>query len=299
LTTTEVTKKTSVKKTDAKIETFEIIPLDKIGSDPSYQRYLSMNYVQSLIDQWDPRACGPLLVSRRKNGAVFVVDGQHRLEALKLRGETQAMSRVANSLTEAEEASLRIATQFVKPERAWERFKARIAARDPEAITIMKLLQTVGVKIQMEPRLLKNENMIASVRTVENLYALDKGVTLTSLINLLMDTFGEINSKNSKGLFLRAIGWFLYQHPNADKKVVVTILREEWFDLEKKARASRSSYGTASLWTAIYRQLVASYNRQPGVERFRADVRDSSYLMGTQTRTPRNRSAQHSGKVQV
>lgn len=282
------TKKSSgnAKTEDTKIETFEIVPLDRIGSDSSYQRYLSMNYVQQLLSRWDPRACGPLLVSRRKNGALFIIDGQHRLEAMKMREETQAMCRVTNNLDEAEEAKIRIATQFIKPERAWERFKARVVSKDKEALAIVALLRTVNVQVQMEPRLPAGAtNVVRSVRSIENIYALDKGVTLTSLLNLLMDAHGEINRHNSRGVYLRAVSWFLFQHPDTDKEVLSRIFKQEWNALETRARSTRSVYGTASLWTGIYRQIVIAYNKATKAN-LKYNVSGSTHAMGTRTTIP-------------
>src|SRR3546814_15434960 len=63
--------------------------IDQLLVDDSYQRSIEGGASQRLIvkiaENWDWRLCLPLIVSRRQ-GALYVIDGQHRYEAAKLRG---------------------------------------------------------------------------------------------------------------------------------------------------------------------------------------------------------------------
>src|SRR3546814_134476 len=64
--------------------------IDQLLVDDSYQRSIEGGASQRLIvkiaENWDWRLCLPLIVSRRQ-GALYVIDGQHRYEAAKLRGD--------------------------------------------------------------------------------------------------------------------------------------------------------------------------------------------------------------------
>src|SRR3546814_19946223 len=63
---------------------------DQLLVDDSYQRSIEGGESQRLIvkiaENWDWRLCLPLIVSRRQ-GSLYVIDGQHRYEAAKLRGD--------------------------------------------------------------------------------------------------------------------------------------------------------------------------------------------------------------------
>src|SRR3990167_7964091 len=61
----------------------EVIPLGKIEVDVQYQRRLSRGKVRQIVNNWDNRAAGSLLVSWRQNDQIVVIDGQHRLAAMR------------------------------------------------------------------------------------------------------------------------------------------------------------------------------------------------------------------------
>ena len=71
--------------------TLEWVALDRLLVDDSYQRRADDGRSKVLIGQiargWDWRLYQPLSVSRRAGGELFVVDGQHRLAAARMRGD--------------------------------------------------------------------------------------------------------------------------------------------------------------------------------------------------------------------
>jgi hypothetical protein len=71
--------------------TLEFRRLCDLKIDPSYQRSIEIGTSQTLIRRiamfWDWSLCQPLAVARRADGALMVVDGQHRLAAARLRGD--------------------------------------------------------------------------------------------------------------------------------------------------------------------------------------------------------------------
>ena len=63
----------------------------QLAVDAAYQRSIETQESQRLIARiargWDWRLCQPLVVSLRADRQLYVVDGQHRLEAARLRGD--------------------------------------------------------------------------------------------------------------------------------------------------------------------------------------------------------------------
>jgi hypothetical protein len=55
--------------------------------DPEYQRRLRINWVDDFVKNWRPESVGVLLVNLRADGRYIVIDGQHRLSAMRRRGE--------------------------------------------------------------------------------------------------------------------------------------------------------------------------------------------------------------------
>lgn len=76
-----------------------------INVDHSYQRTLRKTY-KKIRDQFDPLLVGVVTLSKRPNNTMWVIDGQHRLQAMKELGITNAKALVYTGLTLEEEAKI-------------------------------------------------------------------------------------------------------------------------------------------------------------------------------------------------
>ncbi|MDY5220460.1 MAG: DUF6551 family protein, partial [Eubacteriales bacterium] len=65
----------------------QLIPLACIVTE-EYQRVMNMRNVAGIVKHFDPAKLGVLVVSHRKDGTYAVLDGQHRLTALRKLGYT-------------------------------------------------------------------------------------------------------------------------------------------------------------------------------------------------------------------
>jgi hypothetical protein len=69
----------------------ENVPVGMLQVDPTYQRATdgpaSRRIIASMIAAWDWRLCQPLVVSRRPDGRLFILDGQHRHAGAVARGD--------------------------------------------------------------------------------------------------------------------------------------------------------------------------------------------------------------------
>jgi hypothetical protein len=124
---------------------------DQLLIDESYQRSLFAAGSQSLIRKiamyWDWGLCQPLFVARRADGQLYVVDGQHRLEAARLRGDIQQLPCVISHFeSAAEEAAAFVAlNQQRKPLNRLQLYRAALAANDQEASNINRALSDCGM----------------------------------------------------------------------------------------------------------------------------------------------------------
>lgn len=78
------------------------IPVDLLELDHSYQRVETGN-AKNIADNWDDNACEFLLVSYR-NGKFYVIDGQHRMIAAKIKGIESLPCVILVGLSKSEEA---------------------------------------------------------------------------------------------------------------------------------------------------------------------------------------------------
>jgi hypothetical protein len=121
--------------------------------DAGYQRTLERKESQSLIrriaQNWDWGLCQPLFVARRCDGQLYVVDGQHRLAAARLRGDLwQLPCVVASFETPAEEAAAFVAlNQQRRPLNRLDLFKAALSSGDFETSQIAVAVEESGLRI--------------------------------------------------------------------------------------------------------------------------------------------------------
>lgn len=126
---------------------------EQLQIDESYQRALDMPSSQTLIRRiavhWDWGLCQPLFVARRADGGLYVVDGQHRLAAAKLRGDIWQLPCVVSAFADAasEAAAFVALNQERRPLSKLQIFKAALAAGDDEAATIVRIVEKVGLRI--------------------------------------------------------------------------------------------------------------------------------------------------------
>ena len=84
---------------------FAVVALDELHIDKSYQRSLQ-NHVKIIARDWNPTKCDPLKINFRADGLFYVWDGQHRLEAARLRGIKYLLCDIVVGLTQSQEAEL-------------------------------------------------------------------------------------------------------------------------------------------------------------------------------------------------
>lgn len=133
--------------------TLEWRAVGELMIDPTYQRTVDTGPSQTLIRRiamfWDWGLCQPLAVSRRPDGSLTIVDGQHRASAAKLRGDIPHLPCVMTNYPSAgDEAAAFVAlNQMRRPLSALDLFKAAVAAEDTEALTVLKALTNAGLSL--------------------------------------------------------------------------------------------------------------------------------------------------------
>lgn len=121
--------------------------------DDSYQRSTdngaSTALIKRIANGWDWRMCLPLVVSKRDDGSLWVIDGQHRLAAAKMRGDIPFLPCCVGVFgSVADEAAMFVAMNRArKPMNRLDDFHAALAASDAEAIEILDLVSEAGLTI--------------------------------------------------------------------------------------------------------------------------------------------------------
>ena len=130
----------------------QYLPPDLLQVDQSYQRTLdtdaSRTLVRGIAQHWNWDLCQPLVVARR-DGTLYVINGQHRLAAARLRGDIAQLPAVVVQYASAadEAASFVHLNQQRRPLTKIDLFKAAVASGDSEAAAILAAVHAAGLTI--------------------------------------------------------------------------------------------------------------------------------------------------------
>jgi hypothetical protein len=124
---------------------FESVRIEDINVDASYQRPLSRAKIDQMWEKFDPAEMTAIVVSRRADGSLWALDGQHRLELLSRLGKAVVLADVREGLTVEQEAHLfyRLNTGQTRV-GSWDTFRARLRAREPIAVRINEIVERHG-----------------------------------------------------------------------------------------------------------------------------------------------------------
>lgn len=141
-----------------------------LKKDRSYQRGVR-GWQFKVMGDWDEIACMGLLVGRRRDGTFWVVEGQERWEKAKRDNVKGILCLVFESTGPEMEARY-----FSKISRSranmtsLQQHKAGLAARDPVAMGVDRVVGGLGLWIPGENERKKKDGEVTCVRTLEMLY---------------------------------------------------------------------------------------------------------------------------------
>jgi hypothetical protein len=124
-----------------------------IDIDPSYQRGLDEARVGKILDWFAWDSFGAIVIAPSADGRYNCIDGQHRLEAAKRHPKVDhvpaVIIAVAGTVGEAETfVAVNADRKNVSPlEMHW----AKLAAEDPEAVTVAQVVERAGITILRYP----------------------------------------------------------------------------------------------------------------------------------------------------
>ena len=146
---------------------FMMIHKSILEIDKSYQRDANDPKVANIAKEWSWIGCGVLTVALT-NGQYRVMDGQHRLEAARLRDDIQDLPCLVFPVEDiSEEASgFLVANTARRAVSAIDKHRASVIAGDPLAVFIQEQLDASGYKLSKTDKNPKQMNCIHSCRSL-------------------------------------------------------------------------------------------------------------------------------------
>lgn len=150
----------------------EDLPVSKLEVDPNVQRaFLKQHKVQDIVSNFDPKALGRILVSERRDRSLRVLDGWHRVEAVRRLTDNEGFipSEVYTGLELAQEAELFLLRNAGDRPTTIDRYRVAIIAGEPEAVAIDALLHSFGWKVALTTTQ-SESGLLSCVVALRNLY---------------------------------------------------------------------------------------------------------------------------------
>jgi len=152
-----------------------LIPTSQIITG-AYQRELMASRVAKIVSVFSPAKLGVLVVNKRTDGTYAVLDGQHRLAALRILGVPEVRCIVLMGLTPEEEADyFRSQNENSRSLTAYDLFNAGVCAKDVHFVTLKYLLDMYGFRVSKTggPRCIAAVDALSKVTQVFGFDALE------------------------------------------------------------------------------------------------------------------------------
>ena len=181
----------SHKEQTARHSSIKSIVLGKTRTSSNGQRAIKPSRVDKLVAEMDLDQLGLPVVNERDD-VYYIIDGQHRIEALKHwmgKGwESQKIEvRIYNGLTEKEEANMFDRLNDVLHVTVFDRFKARLFAGRETELQIYSVVQKNNLCISKD----KVPGAIGAVGTLSRVYQRDGKEDLGRTLRIIRDAFGD------------------------------------------------------------------------------------------------------------
>jgi len=152
------------------------------------QRELNTNRVNKIAASFDPEQIGAPTVNER-NGHFFIIDGQHRIHALREIGwgDQQIQCWTYAGLTEEEEAEKFLSLNDTLTVDAYSKFRVGIQAGREEECDIDRIVRAQGLCVSRD----KIDGAISAVGTLRRVYTRDGAPVLGRCLALIRDAYGD------------------------------------------------------------------------------------------------------------
>jgi hypothetical protein len=194
----------------------EMYPANGLRRDPLVQRELIAARVRHLAAGLDLDGIGVITVSKRKDGSLVILDGQHRVQALidNDMGEWPVTCNVYTGLTIAQEAALFRQLNDTRSVNSVDRYLKGLLAEDPECLAIDAVVQRHGLRVVYQT----GDGCICCVAAMEKVYR-GKGVipgveALDRAFSVLIAAWG-VSAEAVEGHLVQGFGMLMLRYGQA------------------------------------------------------------------------------------
>jgi len=241
----------------------EKLNISTLVVDRRVQRELNPSWVAKIARDLVLVQLGIITVSRREDGSTIILDGQHRVEALRFAGINEYVidCRVLVDLSLEEEAkTFRLLNSTSKPNKI-DHFLVRVVEGDEVARDINKILKRFGWQASRG----KSAGSFSAISTLEALYREDREAAWSTVQTITEAWDNSLESANGQIIF--GLGAIYHRHgEEVDLARMVRRLSSiAPKELLTRAAALAKARGRRA-GAAVAELAIAEYNKQRGTK---------------------------------
>jgi len=164
------------------------VSIEQMKVNPLAQREINSARVDRLANEFDLEQMGFPTVSMR-DGSYFIIDGQHRIEALRAIGfgDESVQCQTYDGLSEHEEAEMFLKLNDYLAIPAIPKYRAALTAGRPAESDIDRILRSCGLVVSKD----KLPGAVQAVGTLRRVYARSGPKVLGRTLRLIRDAYGD------------------------------------------------------------------------------------------------------------
>lgn len=164
------------------------VPIAEMKVNPLAQRELNPARVDRLANDFDLEQMGFPTVSMR-NGSYYVIDGQHRIEALREIGfgDESIQCQTYEGLSEQEEADMFLKLNDYLAIPAIPKYRAALTAGRSVECDIDRVVRSLGLIVSKD----QLPGAIQAVGTLRRVYTRSGPAVLSRTLHLIRDAYGD------------------------------------------------------------------------------------------------------------
>jgi hypothetical protein len=236
----------------------EMLPLDCVTA-AEYQRATNTKQVMRIVNGFNEAKLGIPVVSER-DGRYYVVDGTHRIAALRRLNYENAMFIVLEGMTYEQEADyFRRQNENTRQLTLYTRFKAGLESGDEVCLKINAVAEKNGFTIGTTARQFNTITAIFALMTIFDNYGEDVLDKTLATIRTTWD--GNPQSKNRE--FLVGVSEFVHRFnaPDFAERIGKVNFTAIWQEYLQWAQYQNRATGNREMRTALCRIFVKHYNK--------------------------------------
>lgn len=239
-----------------------LVKVRELHVDPIYQRGLSQPRIAAMARNWDPLLADEIKVSMRQDGSLWLIDGQHRMNAAMLANVDELFAMVMTGLSPEQEADLFVrGTKQRKGFSTLEEWKAALAAGYPDVVAINAMVENLGGRVNTTPNATKGINAPSALSDVYRLGGIE---LLEWTLFTIKEAWGSLDGPNVSAFIIKGLGLFLGMYADIldPDRIVQQMKRAGVVEIGRKSNAYRAIRGPMgeTRVSSIYYSIVDIYN---------------------------------------